>query len=247
MPTVLAPRAAFGVIVPSTNTVVEDEYYRARPAGVSFHAGRILIENEKLDSDEVFKTFLVSLREQIVRAVESVMTCRPDHLIMGMSAETFWGGAEGNARFEAWIEELSGLEVTTGAAACKMALNAFGVKRIGVITPYQPVADEQVRTFFEQIGFEVAAVHGLKCDSATSIAMVTPEKIREAFAAVDGPDVDALVQAGTNLPVVQVAAELERELGKPVIPINGATVWQALRTRGIDDKIVGQGRLLEEF
>ena len=247
MPTALAPRAVFGVIVPSTNTVVEDEYYRARPNGVSFHAGRILIENEKLDSDEVFEAFLVSLREQIARAVESVMTCRPDHLIMGMSAETFWGGAEGNARFEAWIKVVSGLEVTTGAAACKEALNAFGAKRIGIITPYQPVADEQVRTFFEQIGFQVAAVHGLKCESATSIAMVSPEEIRRAFRSVDGPEVDALVQAGTNLPVVHVAAELERELGKPVIPINGATVWHALRTRGIDDKIVGQGRLLEEL
>lgn len=247
MPTVLAPRTVFGVIVPSTNTVVEDEYYRARPPGVSFHTGRILIENENLDSDEVFEAFLVSLREQIARAVESVLTCRPDHLIMGMSAETFWGGAEGNAHFEAWIRELSGLEVTTGAAACKHALNAFGAKRIGVITPYQPVADAQVRGFFEQIGFEVAAVHGLKCESATAIAMVEPDEIRAAFAEVDGPDVDALVQAGTNLPVVQVAAELERELGKPVIPINSATLWHALRSRGIDDRIAGQGRLLEEF
>jgi maleate isomerase len=247
VPTVLAPRTVFGVIVPSTNTVVEDEYYAARPPGVSFHAGRILIENEKLDSDEVFEAFLVSLREQIARAVESVLTCKPDHLVMGMSAETFWGGADGNAQFEAWIEELSGLSVTTGASACQHALAAFGAKRIGVITPYQPVADEQVRLFFEQIGFDVAAVHGLKCDSATSIAMVTPAELIEAFEAVDGPDVDALVQAGTNLPVVGVAAGLERRLGKPVIPINGATLWHALRTRGINDQIKGHGRLLEEF
>ncbi len=247
MPTALAPRTVFGVIVPSTNTVVEDEYYHTRPPGVSYHAGRILIQNEKLDSDEVFETFLVQLREQIALAVESVLTCRPDHLIMGMSAETFWGGVEGNARFEAWIRELSGLEVTTGASACKAALDAFGARRIGIITPYQPVADEQVRGYFDEIGFDVAAVRGLKCMSATSIAEVPAEEVAAAFRAVDGPDVDALVQAGTNLPVVEVAAELERTLGKPVIPINGATVWHALRTRGIADQIVGRGRLLEEF
>jgi maleate isomerase len=247
MPTALAPRAVFGVIVPSTNTVVEDEYYRARPPGVSFHAGRILIENEDLDSDEVFEAFLAGLRVQLARAVESVITCRPDHLIMGMSAETFWGGVDGNAEFEAWIRELSGRSVTTGASACRAALAALGAKRIGVITPYQPVADEQVRQYFEQIGCSVAAVEGLKCESATAIADVPPERIEAAFRAVDGPDVDVLVQAGTNLPVVDVAVELERRLGKPVVPINTATLWHALRTNGIDDRIAGRGLLLEQF
>jgi maleate isomerase len=244
MTTVLAPRAAFGVIVPSTNTVVEDEYYRFRAPGVSFHAGRILIRNAQLDSDETFEAFLADLREQIGYAVESVLTCKPDHLIMGMSAETFWGGAAGNAEFERWIRELSGLEVFTGASACHAALSKLGVRRIGVITPYQPVADEQVRAFFTELGYEVSAVHGLKCDSATSIAEVSPAEIRAAFAAVDGPGVDALVQAGTNLPVIGVADELERELGKPVIPINAATLWHAYRECGITDRIEGAGRLL---
>ncbi|TDC55174.1 arylmalonate decarboxylase [Actinomadura sp. KC345] len=244
MTTVLAPRAAFGVIVPSTNTVVEDEYYRFRAPGVSFHSGRILIRNAALDSDDTFAAFLDDLRGQLAAAVESVLTCEPDYLIMGMSAETFWGGAAGNAEFENWIRELSGLELSTGASACHAALSRLGVRRIGVITPYQPVADEQVRQFFTELGYEVAAVHGLKCDSATSIAAVGPAEIREAFAAVDGPDVDALVQAGTNLPVIGVADELERELGKPVIPINAATLWHAYRANGVRDRIEGAGRLL---
>ncbi|MFC5753217.1 arylmalonate decarboxylase [Actinomadura rugatobispora] len=244
MTTVLAPRAAFGVIVPSTNTVVEDEYYRFRAPGVSFHSGRILIRDAALDSDAAFETFLAGLREEIAAAVASVLTCEPDYLIMGMSAETFWGGAAGNAEFERWIGELSGLRVSTGASACHAALTALGARRIGVITPYQPVADEQVRAFFTELGYEVHAVRGLKCGSATSIASVGPEEIRAAFAAVDGPGVDALVQAGTNLPVIGVADELERELGKPVIPINAATLWHAYRANGITDRVEGAGRLL---
>jgi maleate isomerase len=248
MTTVLAPRGVFGVIVPSTNTVVEDEYYRFRAPGVSFHAGRILISNAALDSDETFEIFLEDLRGQIAAAVRSVLTCEPDYLVMGMSAETFWGGVEGNAEFERMISELSGgLPLTTGATATHEVLTRLGARRIGVITPYQPVADEQVRGFFTELGYDVAGVHGLKCGSATSIAEVTPEEIRAAFAAVDGPDVDALVQAGTNLPVISVADELERELGKPVIPINAATLWHAYRSNGITDRIEGAGRLLAEL
>ena len=41
MTTVLADRHVFGVIVPSTNTAVEDEYYRFRAPGVGFHPGRL--------------------------------------------------------------------------------------------------------------------------------------------------------------------------------------------------------------
>lgn len=246
MSPVLSERATFGVIVPSTNTVVEAEYNQMRPPGVSYHAGRIFIRNETLDSDETFESFLVDLREEMGRAIRDVATCKPDYLIMGMSAETFWGGAAGNARFISWVEEQCGLKVSTGASACKAALEALGAKRIGVITPYQPVGDTEVRRFFEDLGYEVSEVVGLKCPTATSIADVTREELLEAFAAVDGDDIDALVQCGTNLAVAHVAPALEQELGKPVVAINVACVWHALRANGIDDKLPGWGRLFEE-
>ena len=58
---------------------------------------------------------------------------------------------------------------------------------------------------------------------------------------------DAIVQVGTNLSMVRLAAAAEMWLGKPVIAINTATYWHALRANGIPDKIEGLGRLLEEF
>lgn len=161
-----------------------------------------------------------------------------------MSAETFWGGKDGAEKFKSHMKSLSGLDVTVGAHAFKHAIDAYGAKTLGVITPYQPVGDEQVKGFLQEMGYKVSAVHGLKCDSATSIAYVDPEEIKAAFRAVDGPDVDALVQAGTNLPAARIAAEMEIELGKPIIAINTATVWHAYRTNGIADKIHGFGSLL---
>ena len=75
---------------------------------------------------------------------------------------------------------------------------------------------------------------------------VTPEELKAAFRAVDAPDVDVLLQAGTNLPASRVAAEMEIELGKPVIAINTATVWAAYRSNGIDDRLEGFGSLFSE-
>lgn len=86
----------------------------------------------------------------------------------------------------------------------------------------------------------------MKCKTATSISLVTSEEIKVAFRKVDGPDVELLIQAGTNLLAAKAAAELEVELGKPVIAINTAAVWHAYRTNGIMDKIEGWGSLLSE-
>ncbi|KJF23682.1 arylmalonate decarboxylase [Rhodococcus sp. AD45-ID] len=237
----------FALIVPSTNTSVEREFHHIRPQDSSWHTGRIMIKAAALDSADAFGLFREDLNAALPSALEIVMTANPDYIVMGMSAETFWGGVAGNAAFEQNVRELTGLDVTTGATAAAEALKAFGAKKIGIVTPYQPVGDEQVVAYFTELGFDVAGIHGLKSASATSIADETPEDIRAAFLAVDGPDVDALIQAGTNLEAITVAAELEKELGKPVIAINLATVWHALRANGINDKIAGHGSLLERF
>jgi maleate isomerase len=72
-------------------------------------------------------------------------------------------------------------------------------------------------------------------------------EIRAALLELDGPDIDALVQLGTALPTVAVAAEAERWLGKPVLAVNAVTYWDALRRCGIEDRVYGHGRILEEF
>ena len=244
---VVGPRARFAVIIPSTNTVVEQDLTWIRPEGVSFHYGRMYISNPNLGNDKDFEALLVQIRESISVAVRDVVTSKPTYMLMGMSAETFWGGIQGNRAFEERITNQSGrLGVSTGAASCRAALEAFGAKKIAVFSPYQPVADLQVGTYFREAGFDVHAITGLRCATATSIAEVGEAEIAATIQAIDAPDVDALVQVGTNLSFVHQAARLEQTLGKPVIAINVATLWHALRANGIGDRIEGVGRLLAE-
>jgi maleate isomerase len=111
---------------------------------VSWSSSRIDIKNPSLADDEQVEIFMQNLRETIADTVRMVMQCHPTYLVMGMSAETFWGGKDGASKFENFMHDLSGLNVTTGAAAAKKALDCFGAKTIGIITPYQPVGDQQV-------------------------------------------------------------------------------------------------------
>ena len=246
MPDVVGYRAKFGVIVPSTNTVVEHDFNMIGPRGVTFHTGRMYIETPTLDSDETFLALIAQIRDSISVAVRDVLTCRPDYMVMGMSAETFWNGVEGNRRFETRINDATGLEVSTGATSCRTALELVGVERIAVLTPYQPVADREVARFFTEAGFSVRKAKGLKCPTATSIAEVTRTELIDVLRDLDGEDVDAIVQAGTNLSMVRLAAEAEEWLGKPVIAINAATLWHAMRANGFTDSFEGFGSLLAE-
>ncbi len=238
-------RKKFGVIAPSTNTIVEPEFYGMAVPGVTAHFSRIHIRNQVMDTDDGMQRLLDQIRAEIGGACERVMTAEPDYMVMGMSAETFWDGVEGNRAFIKQITDITGLQVATGAQACERALNLYGAKKIGIVTPYQPVGDENVVKFFTELGFEVTAIKGLKCPTAVSIAHVTQDELRDAILEVQA-DADAVVQCGTNLSMVTLADEAERWLHKPVIAINAATWWMALRDNGIEDKVYGAGNLLRE-
>ena len=247
MPDVLGWRRKYGVIAPSTNTVVQPDYDDMRPAGVTNHYSRIITPNSTALSNESFRAGIATISDNVKAAVESVMTCEPDYLVMGMSAITFFGGRKGADAFVRQIEETTGVGISVGSHSSAAALETYGgIKRISILSPYWPVMNAEVVRYFGDMGFTVVRDTALQCTSWTGIAAVTPAQCRDALRQIDGDDVDALVQVGTNLSMVRLAAAAELWLGKPVIAINTATYWHALRANGIHDPIAGFGRLLEK-
>ncbi len=241
-------RALFGVLGPSTNTIVQPDFDDMRPVGVTNHYSRIVVDDAQAISDESFMAGTLEISRNTLDAVRGVLTCNPDFLVMGMSAVTFYGGAKGAQEWRENIESEAGLKLCTGSQSLIEAFNAYGgIKRIAVLSPYFPSANAQVSHFMSDHGIEVVRDICLRCPSWTSIAQVSTATLRDQLKTLDGDDVDALVQVGTNLSMTRLAAAAEMYLGKPVIAINTATYWNALRQNGISDKIAGFGRLLEEF
>ncbi|MFL9828929.1 Asp/Glu racemase, partial [Rhodoplanes sp. SY1] len=202
----LGYRKKFGVIAPSTNTSVQPEYDAMRPVGVTNHFSRIDIPDNSVKSDDDFNALIGNIRSAMMDSIDSVMTCSPDYLIMGMSAETFWDGLDGSKALQKRVEERAKVKVAMGSDACQAALRAFGdIKRIAVITPYMPVGDAQVRKFFTDCGFEVVGLKGLKCASPMLIAHVSEKQLRDAMIELNDPSVEAIVQVGTNLAMARIA------------------------------------------
>jgi maleate isomerase len=126
-------------------------------------------------------------------------------------------------------------------------LEAIGnPKRIAILTPYWPPADTLITEFFTACGYEVVCANGLKATGPTAVAQITLDEIRAGFKLVDRPNADVLIHVGTNLPVSAITSEIEAAHGKPLIGVNVATYWQALRRIGVEDRIEGFGQLLAE-
>jgi maleate isomerase len=248
----LGHRMKFAVVAPSTNTSVEPEYAAMQPRGVTNHFSRIPIPDTKVTDDDSFMVMLQSIRDATFGAVDVSMSMEPGCVIMGMSAETFWDGAEGADRLhKKMVERTGGIPVIMGSTAVDAAVKAYEtdygtIKKIGIITPYMPVGDNNVRKFFEDQGYEVVNLIGLKSPSPMMIAHESKATLKRAAIEV-GQGVDAIIQAGTNLAFAEVAAIAEFWLEKPVIAINTATYWHALRTMGIMDQMDGFGALLSQY
>jgi maleate isomerase len=244
----LGARGKFGVLAPSTNTSVQPEFEAMRPWGITHHHSRLIIPDSKVTDDASFMQMMDGIRAALFPALEAVLTCDPDYVVLGMSAETFWDGLEGAKDLQHKLNKVAQRGVCMGSDACQAALRAYGsgIRRLGIITPYMPVGDRQVHRFFTECGFEVVNLLGLKCKSPVLIAHESKRRLRDAIMEVNRGKVDAIVQVGTNLAMAEVAATAEFWLDKPVIAINTATYWYALRQFGIKDKVYGWGSLLAE-
>lgn len=244
----LGHRAKFAVLAPSTNTSVQPEFDAMRPWGVTNHHSRLIIADMRVTDDRSFMAMMDTIRAALFPALEASLTCDPDYVVLGMSAETFWDGLAGSKKLLGKLRKTANRGVAMGSDACRAALRAYGrgIRRLGVITPYMPVGDRQVRRFFTECGYQVANLVGLKCGSPTLIAHESKKTLRDAIGRVNRGKVDAIVQVGTNLAMAEVAALAEFWLDKPVIAINTATYWWALRQNGITDRVYGFGSLLIE-
>ncbi|MFJ2739912.1 arylmalonate decarboxylase [Streptomyces sp. NPDC087440] len=247
MPDSLGPRLKVGVVLPSTNTSAQPEMESLRPHHVTNHTGRMLIGDDSMVDEPGFDHVMHSIRRSTVPAIESVVSCNPDGVVIGVSPESYWDGPDSHTRVLASLTEAAGgRPVIMSPDAIKAALDTYRARRIAVITPYLPVGDDSVSRFFKDSGYDVVRIQGLGVSSPARISHVSEAQLRDTVRDIDGPDIEAIVQVGTNVAMTRLAAVAETWLGKPVISNNTVLYWHALRTLGITDHVHGHGSLLSE-
>ena len=148
MADILGWRKVFAVIGPSTNTVVQPDMEAMRPAGVTNQYRDIYVEDPQALSDQAFLDGAAKISEGLRDSLRTAMTCRPDYLVLGVSAISFMGGLAGCTEFVRDVREFSGLDISVGSLALAEALRAYGgVRRVAFVSPYYPTANRNVSRF----------------------------------------------------------------------------------------------------
>ena len=234
-------RAKIGLIVPSTNTVNEPEFNMMAPQGVSIHGARIMLLGKATEES------YIKMGEETSRAAAELATAEVDVIAWGCTSGSVVVPAD---QLEAQIVEASGIPAVTTINAVLAALDAVGAKRVALGTPYVDFVNQAEVKFLEDAGYGVTSMYGLELgetqEERRGIGRVPPESLFRLVRYIDRPEADTIFLSCTNLATVEMIAELEEEVGKPVITSNLATFWRSLRVAGLRDKIEGFGRLLEE-
>ena len=246
MPDRLGYRSKMGVVVPSTNTVMEPELYAMAPHGVTFHIARMYLAQSAMGSAEQAQAVVQAFQAALAVAIRDVMTMEPDHLLIGVSALSFMGGVAGHQHFKEGLKQTASIPITTAAEAAIAALQCYKAKRLGLLSPHPAMLDSHYTQFFSESGYDVVKLYRLDCPNTLAIAAVDEVTIRTALYELCEAGVDAIVQVGTDLVMTRLADEAERWLGKPVIAITAAMLWHALRTSNITDQLHGLGSLLQD-
>jgi len=179
-PDVRSFKRKFGLFIPATNTSMEHELWsiifkNQGPnglKGVGLHTANVLTPKPQLKTEEDLmeykKQFLGGLRT----AVDGALLAEPQYLIMGMSLEHIIGGIKEIRAPMADIEAYSGLSWATWHDAIQAALDKYGAKRIGIMTPFDKKGNESATKMFKELGFEVVSSVGFSCANALHIAHV---------------------------------------------------------------------------
>jgi maleate isomerase len=212
-----------GLIVPSSNTVAEVDFYRRLPPGCTLHTARMFLEETTPEGEAAM------LDEHLSTAIDDLATARPDVMVFGCTSA---GALRGNA-YEAQlidrIEQRTGAATFSVAAAVRWAIRAAGCRRVGVITPYVESLNEKIAQSLQDDGLEVAGIHGLGITENFAIADVEPERIaRFASERFAGSDIELLFASCTNFRAFDAREEMTRALGLPVVTSNQAALAAVL-------------------
>jgi maleate isomerase len=229
-----------GMVVPSLNTIAEDDCRRFLPADIGCHVNRLRLSKS---GGRVTRQDLIEAASEAIDACAMLGDARLDAIAFNCTGASITGGPDGARRLGEDIAAASNARATTTALAVVAALGAVGATKLVHVCPFAPEFSNDEAAFLRDSGFEVVASRGLNFSDARVAAQMTPEEICEVALPMDVVEADAIFLACANVRATEAVARIETRLGKPVVASNQAVIWHLLRLLGRDDAVEGAGLL----
>jgi maleate cis-trans isomerase len=213
------PRARVGLIIPSVNTYSEPQFNRFAPEGLGIHVARARVAGQ-------WKRPLPELKGEIETAARLLSDCHPDAIVFHCTDTSMTQGPQGEGKILDIVKDATGIDAMATSRLVLEALQTLGMQKVVLLTPYK--SNKAVIDYLTAAGVTVVADVALKLE-AKDFGSVTPADWSRLARENDRPEADGIFLSCTNTRQIEAIAEIERELGKPVVNSNQAVLWGCLR------------------
>ena len=221
-------KARIGLIVLETDQTVEAEMRQIRIPGVDWYHSRIP------NDSEVTPTTLTDMKQRLPIAA-SLLPEEFSFDAIGYcctSAATLIGE---EAVAEAIQSSHPGVPCSNPITAAVASFQTLEVTRISVLTPYTAEVTAPIINFFNDSGLEVEKVASFLEPSDYVVARISEDSVAAGVRDLAKSDCEAVFVSCTSLRSFGIVADLEQELGKPIVSSNLAISWHLLRLAGVED------------
>jgi maleate isomerase len=232
--------ARIGLIIPSSNRMVEQEMVRHVPPGVVAHIMRLRMTG-------AYNFTLDQLLPRVEETTGVLTDARCDVVAFHCTANSMSEGVEGEAKLLGALRHAGAPHATTTASAIRHALTTLGARRIVLLTPYSAHTTEEEAEFLHKTGYDVIHAHGFEFKGSDEYCATPPQFWRDRAIEAARPDADAYLISCANISVFPVIEEIEQKLGRPVVTSNQVVIWEALSLLGISDRSNCRGRLFDSL
>lgn len=212
-------RVRVGLIIPSVNTYSEPQFTHYAPEGMGIHVARARVAGP-------FKRPLPEMREEIADAARLLSDCHPQFIVFHCTDTSMTQGPQGEGKILDIVKDATGIEALATSKLVAEALNTMGIKKLILLTPYK--SNKPVIDYLTASGFTVVRDRAMQLE-AKDFGSVTPAQWAQMAKELDGPDVDGVFLSCTNTTQIEAIADIERELGKPVVNSNQAVLWGCVK------------------
>ena len=228
------PPISIGLIIPSGNRLTEPQFNTYMPSHVGIHVTRLRMTGK-------FRKPLAELKKSLTEAAEALSDAKPSMIVFHCTANSMEDGLEHEAAIVDTIEKASNCPTFTTAQAITQAFDRVGIKKLVLVSPYVKKTNEHEVKYLSEAGYKVLHELGLALEPH-AYSSVTPEEWKKVVKENTHPEADGYFLSCTATRMIEAIDDLERDLAKPVISSNQATIWACLKRLGINhtDKKLGQ-------
>ena len=230
----------FGLIVPSSNVVMEAEFWRMAWRWATVHTSRMRLK-------DITVRALEEMEKHLLEAANRLADAGVDIIGYGCTSGSLFKGKDHPGEMVGSIEEETGIPAVATSSAVIEALGALGIKKICIATPYIEEINELEHRFLEQNGKEVLRIKGLGIIRNREVGNKEPGAAYELAREVFVPEAQGIFISCTNFRTIEVIGRLEEELKVPVLSSNTATFWAMMKKAGVKKRLEGFGRLFSSM